>query len=513
MTTTTVAPGAPASTVTMSQPARTTGRVVAYNRISRFRENVGTTSVEVSRATDRQESDANRYAAEAGYGAVDEHFTDSGRSASEYRTKARERFADLLAEVRAGRVAVILVWVLDRIVRDPRDLETLMDLCREHGVRIVQTASGSELDPTNPESILHARISGAVAAYEAAKTSMRQRRRSEAAVAAGAPHGGRRRFGYEANMERVRASEAAMIREAVRRFLAGESLRSIATWMNTPGPVGPMGPGSVGGGPTGATWTGPNLRHMIGGPHLAALRVHRGTVVGPGQWPAILSVETHQHVVHALANPDRRPSGSGNARVYLLAGLMRCHECGEPCRARPAARPNRATKGTRSAAYYCSTGQHVHRSVELVDRQVESLMVARLANLDPATGVLTDESAGAEVVRLRDARAALDDRYAEYVAEAGSMSPKAFTAVIGRLEAEMADLDAAIADAGTMAHRASRVLADASGPTAAARWYGTEDEAGWDLSRRRAIIAELASVQLRRNGARWDPEDVVITWA
>ena len=160
------------------------GRVVAYNRISRFREAVGSTQVEVTRATDRQVQDAERYVAEAGLGAVDEHYTDSGRSASEYRTKARERFADLLDDIADGRVGTILVWVLDRIVRDPRDLETLMDLCRLHGVRIVQTASGSELDPDNAESMLHARISGAVAAYEAAKTSMRQRRRMEAAVAA-----------------------------------------------------------------------------------------------------------------------------------------------------------------------------------------------------------------------------------------------------------------------------------------------------------------------------------------
>jgi DNA invertase Pin-like site-specific DNA recombinase len=503
------------TTPTRSGTATTTaapGRVVAYNRISRFREAVGATSVEVTRATDRQEMDANRYAAEAGWSAVDEHYTDTGRSASEYRTKARERFADLLDAVATGQVAVILVWVLDRIVRDPRDLETLMDLCRLHGVRIIQTASGSELDPNNPESILHARISGAVAAYEAAKTSMRQRRRMEAAVAAGAPHGGRRRFGYEPGMAEIREAEASVIRELVTRFLAGESLRSLAKWLTDNGVDTPGAEDRRAKGKAPAVWTGPNLRGMLAGPHLAGLRVHKGAVVGPGSWPAILDMATHEDVVATLNNPDRRPAGAGNARRWLLSGLATCAECGTPVRARPA---HTTRKGhTIPPSYYCPTGRHVHRRADYVDREVELAVVGRLARYD-ASGLLADNTDEAEVIRLRDARAALDERYAAYVAEADTMTPKAYAAATARLEATMAALDVQIAEARATAHTASRVLAEAAGPEAAARWFGKGDRAGWDLSRKRAIIAELCTVELvggRTNttptGTRFNPSDV-----
>jgi len=486
--------GRPAATRTGT---RTRGRVVSYERISRFRATVGANSAEVARGVDRQAEDSDRLAAEYGW-AVDEHYTDNDRSASEYATKERERFADLLDDVAAGQIAVILVWVLDRIVRDPRDLETLMDLCRAHRVRLIQTASGSEVDPANPESVLHARISGAVAAYEAAKASMRQRRRMESAVAAGTPHGGRRRFGYEPGMTEVREGEAAIIRDLVSRFLAGESLYALAKGLTDAGiPTA-----------NGGKWTGPNLRGLLGGPHLAGFRVHQGKVVGKGTWPAILPVETHDHVRALLANPARRPKGSGNARRWLLSGLMVCDTCGAPCRARPA---TTTAKGHRvPASYYCTTGRHVHRRADLVDRAVEKAVVARLTRHD-ASGLFVDDTAAAEVIRLREAREALDARMDEYVAAVATMAPAAYAAATNRLQADMDALDVALIGAATEVRQASRVLAGATGPGAAEAW------AGWSLARKRSIIAELAEVRLiggrqgtTPKGTRFNPDDVVL---
>ena len=54
----------------------------------------------------------------------------------------------------------------------------------------------------------------------------------QANAAAGLPHGGSLRpFGYDETRMAVVESEAAIIGQLAARFLAGESLRSLAAWL------------------------------------------------------------------------------------------------------------------------------------------------------------------------------------------------------------------------------------------------------------------------------------------
>lgn len=469
--------------------ATATRAVVSYERISRFREQIGNQTVESDRGVDRQAEDNNRCAGEFGLGAVDRHYMDNNRSASEYAQREREAWAELLADIADGLVGVLIVWVLDRIIRDPNDLEKLLTLCRENGVRIIQSASGSEIDPANPESILHARISGAVAAYEAAKTSMRIRRQKDSAAKAGKPHGGRRRFGYQRGNTVIDATEARVFRELVRRFLAGEALHRLAAELNAdrvPGASGAVG-----------KWTGPNLRHLLGNPAQAGLRVHKGEEY-PGLWPGLIPVETHRQIVALLAQPGRRSNDGSNARRWLLSGLAVCGTCGTPVRGRPRSGRNE------SPAYRCSTGRHMMRRAEPIDEIITKAIIGRLARYD-ASGLLVDDKAAGEVTRLREARAALEDSYAD-LADAlarGELSARAYGAATGALEAEGEALDAQIQLATATASQASRVLEGATGEGAAQAW------AGWTLARRRALIAELAEIRIHGGKDRRDFDPIV----
>jgi len=153
---------------------------------------------------------------------------------------------------------------------------------------------------------------------------------------AGLPHGGRRPFGYEDDRLTVRESEAVVIRDMVRRHLAGESLASLVEWLQAEGI------------PTvnGATWRTPTLRTLLSSPRIAGLREHRGQVVGPAAWPAIITEKDRAGILAAYAGRAANP-GRRTARRYLLSGLLRCGRCG-----------NRLYSKRRetSRRYVCSSG-------------------------------------------------------------------------------------------------------------------------------------------------------------
>lgn len=73
----------------------------------------------------------------------------------------------------------------------------------------------------------------AVAANESAAKSRRVKRKMEQNAAAGIPHGGAQRpFGYAADKVTLIPAEAEVIGTLAERYVAGESLRALATWLD-----------------------------------------------------------------------------------------------------------------------------------------------------------------------------------------------------------------------------------------------------------------------------------------
>ena len=67
------------------------------------------------------------------------------------------------------------------------------------------------------------------------------------------------------------------------------------------------------------------MRPLLANPRYAALRVHRGEVVGGATWPAIIDEETHRAVCAILSDPARHKAGP--PRRTLLSGLALCGTC------------------------------------------------------------------------------------------------------------------------------------------------------------------------------------------
>lgn len=309
----------------------------------------------------RQLEDCERLAERKGWVIV-ERFVDDDVSA--WSGKRRPEYARCLEALDAGVLDGLLVYDLDRLHRQPKELEDFIDLCERLRLTNVASVSG-DIDLTTPDGQFQARILGAVAKKESDDKSRRIRRKhEELAVNGKVSGGGTRPYGYNDDRLTLRASEAAIVRECARRFLAGESIRSICTDLNE------RSIPTVGGG----AWSPQTVRRMLGSARIAGQREHKGEIVAKAEWKAIISKSDSAKIRAKLADPERRTNKT--ARRYLLARLLQCGLCGEYLVSRPRADGERR--------YVCASGPgfsgcgHVFITADLVEAWVLDACFYRL---------------------------------------------------------------------------------------------------------------------------------------
>jgi DNA invertase Pin-like site-specific DNA recombinase len=288
-------------------------RAGVYARISSDREADGL-------GVGRQMEDCVRLAERKGWRVVEQYVDDD---VSAWSGKRRPEYVRLLADLQAGTINGLLVYDLDRLHRQPSELESFIDLCQLLGLTNVSSVSG-EIDLTTAEGQFQARILGAVAKKESDNTSRRIRRKHlEIAAEGRVSGGGSRPYGYEPDKVTLRPAEAAVVAECAQRLLAGEPVRSIAQRLNAQ-----EVPTS-----TGREWSPQSLRRILASPRISGQRAHHGEIVADAEWPGIISPEDGARIRALLADPERRTNKA--ARRYLLGGLLVCSHCGERLVARP----------------------------------------------------------------------------------------------------------------------------------------------------------------------------------
>jgi site-specific DNA recombinase len=119
-------------------------------------------------------------------------YLDDGLSAWKAGVR-RTGFETLLERARSGVSQGIAVWHVDRLFRQPRDLERLIDLA-DHGFRVISSHGSRDLSDPDDRFIL--RIEVAHAARSSEDTSRRIRRRQQRYRAEGRPVGGAPGFGF-----------------------------------------------------------------------------------------------------------------------------------------------------------------------------------------------------------------------------------------------------------------------------------------------------------------------------
>jgi site-specific DNA recombinase len=344
----------------------------------------------------RQREDCEALAARKGW-PVAEVYIDDDRSA--YSGKPRPEYRRLLDDIRAKAVDALVVYNLDRLHRQPRELEAFFDITDAAGLSNLATVEG-DINLGSHDGRFHARILGAVARKSSDDASRRIKRKNEERAAQGLPTGGGTRpFGYRPDRVTVDPVEAALVREAARRVLAGDAVRAFATDWNTRG-IATAGASS---------WTVETLRRMLYSARISGQREHLGEIVAPGQWAAIITpAETAR--LRAILD-ERTRTRTRPVRRYLLTGLLRCGLCDAPLISRPQANGD--------GRYVCAKGPGHSGCGRLAIRAdgVEAFLVeAVLVQLD-APGVAAalagaasaDPATAAEHDVLRQDREQLDE--------------------------------------------------------------------------------------------------------
>ncbi len=256
-------------------------------------------------------------------------YIDNDTSAWRSGTR-RPRYQSMLEAIRVGEVGRIVVYHVDRLYRQPRDLEELIDLAEQGRVEVVSVVSG-EIDLRTSDGRFVARLLVSVAAKESDDKSRRIRRQKQQAREEGRWHGGRRAFGWQDGTN-PDPSEARLIRKAVELLLGGDSLAAIARRWNEAGVRQATTSRS--------NWTADIIRQVVSNPRHAGLighrvetRNHRGNlvytkpiVVGEGKWPAIIDRAQWERLQALLL--QRGANGHIPRRRSLLTGLLHCSLCG-----------------------------------------------------------------------------------------------------------------------------------------------------------------------------------------
>jgi site-specific DNA recombinase len=398
-------------------------------------------------------------------------------------TKPRPAYQRLLADLAEGRADAVVVWDLDRLTRRPIEIEAFIDLADRH--RIALASVGGDVDLATDNGRMFARIKGAVARAEIERKSARQRAANTQRAEAGRPPAGRRAFGYSQDGMVVVESEAAEVRKAVDTVLAGGSIRSIVADLAARGVPTTMG------GP----WRPTELRRLLANPRYAGQRVHRGEVIGPGTWPAIVDLDSWRAVQGVLADPSRHKAG--RPERYLLSGVARCAVCGG--RIYGAREP-------RGRTYLCESRRHVVRRAENVEHFVVKTVLARLARPD-ARELFSRADSRDQAQGLREEEASLRarlDGLSEAFAE-GDIDREQLRKGSQRLRLRLTTVTSTLASLAVTPAVADLV----SSADVAQAWNEL------DLDRQRAVVDTLLGVVLHspgRGARHFNPTTVELTW-
>ncbi|MDP9412558.1 MAG: recombinase family protein [Pseudomonadota bacterium] len=253
----------------------------------------------------------------------------------------------LLADVRAGKVDVIVVYKVDRLTRSLTDFAKIVEALDGAGASFVSITQSFNTTTSMGRLTLNVLLS--FAQFEREVISERVRDKVAASKAKGIWMGGTVPLGYDARDRKliVNWAEAQTVRLIMRRYLELGSVRELIKDLERRGirtKVQQMRDGSTRGG--GSFAKGPLY-------HLLKNRVYLGEIVHheksyPGEHQPLVDPILFKEVQALLAqNAAQRSSGGGYRHVSLLAGMIR------DAQDRPMT-PSHANKAGRRYRYYVS---------------------------------------------------------------------------------------------------------------------------------------------------------------
>lgn len=344
----------------------------------------------------------------------------------------RPKWQRALADLRTGVIDVLVVYDLDRLARDPRDLEDAIEVVQYYGKRIEGFIPG-KIDLTTDDGITMARVMVAMNSKSSADTGRRVARAHLSLAAEGVPVGGGRPFGWLDDKATLHPEEAPVMQEIIAKVVAGESIRSGVARLKAEGFMTTRG----------LEWKSQTLTQYLRNPRLVGHRTHKGTAVRNeegqvvhGKWEPLVDEDTWDRLqIIMRRNTEGIRKGRKNARQYLLTGILRCTICNGHLYG-----DKNMKNGVSKPRYACTQSSDGHSNTIIgapVERLVHDLVVGKLEQ-DAISAPPPPAWGGAHQI------AELETTIAATLAQLGKgkIAPERIFGQVERMEKELAELNA-----------------------------------------------------------------------
>lgn len=430
---------------------------------------------------ERQESDCRELCARRGWDVAAVH-VDNRRSAWR-RDRQRPGWDALLAGVADGRYGAIVVWHGDRLLRQPADLERLIEIAESRGIRIASIAGERDLDSPDDRYIL--RIEAASACRSSDDTQRRVLRGLAARRDQGLPNGARRSFGFTADGAALVEDEAEILREVARRLVEGADVRAVCRDLERHGIVTADG----------VPFSPRTIKRSLIRPAMVGQLVHHDQIIGTAAHGPVLDEPTWYALRQLFGARAEVASSKGPMPRHLLSGIARCGTCDSGLYASH----YRSRRGKAPRSVYRCIEPGCERKVtrgmtaldELVIGRVLERFAGRTVDLRPEPG----PDRGTELSALESRREQVRDAFSDVTGE----EPEFLRRQLDKLDGQIDAIRAEMASAG------NRTLDGLTGI----------DRDAWDLltlDRRRAVVRDLFTIRVlpAPRGPGFDPAYVDI---
>ena len=237
------------------------------------------------------------------------------------RNVERDGYRDLLAAIRSGCVDCVLVYRLDRLSRNVRDIYDFLELIREHDVAFVSLSEGFDTTTAMGRAMLGVAAVFAQLTREMIAENVRDglMRRAQAGLYLGNKNGP---FGYRYSKEEktlIPVPEEAEVVRLIYSLFADRKwgVHKIVGYLNS----------RYVGTRQGAQWNSARVHHILRNPvYIGKVRWHEE--VYDGSHDPILTRDAFTAVEELRNSRTRLPSRSHQSQ-HLLSGVAECGACGK----------------------------------------------------------------------------------------------------------------------------------------------------------------------------------------
>ncbi|MER7750929.1 recombinase family protein [Kitasatospora sp. NPDC097643] len=453
-------------------------------------------------------------------------YVDNDLSAFKRRV-VRPDYQDLVHDLEAGAVSGIAAYNIDRITRQPRELERIIDIYETARRPMVFATTAGDYDLATEDGRFNARLYVMIANKFSADAARRVARQKKATATSGQAHQGQRAFGWKQDGT-VEDWEAALIDKSQLDILNGKLLSEVhAEWAE----LGVRGPQT----PPGKTLSYSSVRYILTNPRLCGYRAYIPVAVREqqgrvdpwehilertdgtpviGEWDKVSSADQVRAVVDVLN--ARKPKGRGRKKgstvtVRKLTGTSRCGDCGHGMTS------GQYTEGTSSFEqwgyyYHCKKSEggcgKMSRCGPPIEDLVDSALLARLQQAAKGSKPQKSQDDPALVKARKElAQVEADMAEARQLRESGEFPLGEFVREISRLETKRDELSASVS---TM-----NVMGPQTGVSAAERILREWD--GYTIPMQRSVISRFVeAVVIKKQGKggnhEFRPELIEIVW-